>query len=186
MFDPLHWMVVVLFFQKLYSIWRKLLDKYRAATTTFFFGAETWNQHFQIISSGSLVYCTALLLLRKVPCGYARNAWNRSLPSYPHVFGSPRRGWTTSGPLMARIPILQRGNTPGDAGCKEDTTVNMFFHLNYMQNHFKAILHPFFKVSNSLKSSGSFSNFSQSSSSGKLVRMDSDRSKCLSVSWEPS
>jgi hypothetical protein len=122
------------------------------------------------------VYCTISSEKR------ARNAWNRSLPGLPQSSRrSPRRGWTTSGPSTARIPFFQ-GNTPD--GCREDATVNMFFKC-------KTTSKPFFIHSSKLEFLWSqevlcFSIFSQNQSAGKLVRMDSDRSKCLSVSWKPS
>lgn len=147
----------------------------------FFFSKETWNQHFQIAHRNHLsiilyLYCT---ISSEKP---ARNAWNGSLPGLPHESSrrSPRRGWTTSGPSTARIPFFQ-GNTPD--GCREAATVNMFFKC-------KTTSKPFFINSSKLEFLWSqvvlcFSNFSQNQSAGKLVRMDSDRSKCLSVSWKP-
>ena len=53
------------------------------------------------------------------PCLLHESSW-----SAHDVFVSPRRGWTTSGPSTARIPVFQ---PRCDTGCRD--SVNMFFHM---------------------------------------------------------
>ena len=77
-------MILVLFFQNLYSIWRKLLDTYRAATCFFFLKKLEINISKLHIGITCPLYCILSILhyfLRKAckKCMKSQPAWPASI-----------------------------------------------------------------------------------------------------------